>query len=286
MSKIIEFPSNSTFPKNEWNCHIKFLIKSFELANYSIRYNNKKQYAPGLYPIKINNKLIYIDHADHPDNNWYKPNQELGGIRYNPINIQRPIFKRCMHTKFKYSKNTYPLGPLYLKDIKHLQTLLSIGNIYNPYNSDKIIHTGKVYAGANYTRKPIFNQINKGIFDKTILPTLKHWQRFSNCISSLNISGATKYTLDPGQLEPMFLGICIIANDIDSYLPYFKKLDKNLHYVCLNDFLNINECIDYVYQNRDECKEKGEAVYSLLHNTCTPKPMTDWIIKTTEKYYE
>lgn len=290
---IVEFPSSKCFGINEWNIHIKFLIRNFELNNYKVIYNNDfRVTSSGLYPIKINNKLIYIDYADSPDNCWYQFNGNIGGKRYKYEDIVEPIFKRCMHVKFNYPNNIIPSGPLYTKDVAFIENLINKGNIYKPVNNI-IIHTGKTYCAGAYGRKTAFekidhNKLNSDIkFDRRFLKVQDHWSRFNNCISSLNISGATKYTLDPGMLEPMLLGVCIIANNIDSYLPYNEKINSELHYICLkDDFSNINECINYACENKQECKNRGEAIYELLHKTCEPEPLINWIVEKTEEYYE
>jgi hypothetical protein len=280
--------------------YTSFIKSIFEVADYKVILDPSLEYlAPAAFYIKINGKLAFVEMSDFDDEHVYKLDTNSGWTRlhkfYEPETLDVPIFKRSMRPNKKYSDNTYPMGPFYVGnnvDNSDLKTLLSYGNIYNPFDNDGIIKTNRVWGGALVTRADAYSKINKELIPRATmledrLPLYSHWLRHGKCLSSLNISGASYHSQDIGAVEAMFLGVCCLSNDFDMLLPYNKVLEKGVHYIHIaDDYTNINECINYLYDNRNECKDIGNEAYDLMIKTCSPKALADWIINTTEDYYD
>lgn len=292
----LTFPANKSRYYYGYCCSIK---SAFEVAGAEVVIDPSLTYlCPGVFYFKINDKLVLADFSDYNDEyNWgynihgfFRKNK-----MYIPENLNVPIFKRTMTVGNTYSNNTFPLGPYYVennKNCKDLAFLHSIGNIYDPIKGDGIFHSNRVYAQNTMTRGLAKKKINH----KKLLPEVKFitsrvdqytfWKNHSKCISSLNISGASYYAQDKNPIEAMFLGVCIISNNFDMYLPCDEKLDHTQHYICISEgYDDINEKINYVYENRAECKDIGTNAYDLMNRSCAPKPKVKWMAEIVENYY-
>jgi hypothetical protein len=280
--------------------YVSFIKSVFEVAGEPVVLDPTLNYiVPAAFYVKINGKLAFIDLSDFHDEynykieggDWVKQNKF-----YEPENMAVPVFKRSMKVGVKYADNVFPFGPFYVannKTSEDLNILMSIGNIYDPLKGTQILNTNRVWAGALITRKSAFANIdvNKLLpevsFDDSRLPLHQHWHRLGGCISTLNISGAYYTSQDIGAIEAMFLGICGISNNFDIQLPFNNRLQHGTHYIhILDDYSNINECLNYPYENRAICKDMGDAAYELMIKTCSPKALVKWFSQVVEEYYE
>lgn len=295
----LNFPARTKL--KYYDFYVSSVKSSFEVAEHKIIIDNTLKFlAPAAFFIKINGKKAFVELSDFDDEYNWNYDKKTGifyrlNTIYNPAELDMPIFKRTMRAGKEYAKNVFPLGPFYAqnnKDSKDLKTLLSIGNIYDPFNNDGIFHFNRIYAQNIFTRKKAFGLIDKTklnpkayfITDRT--DQYDFWLRHRKCLSSLNISGASKYTQDTGPIEAMFLGVCPITNDFDLKLPYNKQIEKNVHYILVNDdYSNINECINFLYDNRKLCKEMGAEAYNLMMETSSPLKRSEWMAKVVEEYY-
>ena len=295
----LEFPSNNGHPYYKfYTCWIKNV---FEVAGAQVKINPELKYlAPAAYFIKVNGKNVFIEFSDFPDEHRYKIDYRNSTWRkldrfYEPEKMDCPIFKRAHRPDYPYLDNVFPMGPFYVADNSKpdsLVKLLSMGNIYDPFKAHKILHTNRVYAGAVLTRKPAYAQIDRDkllpevTFDTSRVDLFKHYERHKHLLGSLNISGAHFTSIDLGPIESMFMGVCTLINDVDLNLPFGKTLTKGEHYLALNkDYSNINEQLNYFYENRAECKDIGDAAYELMQESCHPDAIVQWIAQVTEEYY-
>ena len=301
------------FAGKKWiNMYLGSVLVNLELANVKVVIDNSLKFCdsdPGCvaFEAKLNNKKLLIDLHDTPDEYYWKVDHRgfsrtnLSGNssqplipRYYPEKLDMPIFKIAIRPDKKYAENVFPYGPFvvqYNKDSTLLKYLLNKGNIYNPFNSNKILKP----APANYphTRVKAFSQINtkllnpKAQFITTRVTPMQYWDAHGDCISLLNISGSGPHVVDKAPIEAMMLGVCIIHNDIDIKLPFNKQLEKNKHYLCLNEhYSDINEKINFLFDNRELLKDMGNEARNLIMSTSTPKARMQWMVETVEEYYD
>lgn len=289
------------------NTYIQSTISDFEIAGIptvvddSIPKSDKNWKNSGCFYIKINGKLALIDFSEYYDeNSWncvdgtWIINPAPLSPRYIPENLNVPIFKRMVVPWAKYANNVFPYGPFYLScSTQEKEEFFNLGNIYNPKDSNRIIHTSRIYAQNIYTRGKAYPLIDKSKLpedinlDQTRLEMQEFHKSHSNCLSSISVSGGSPYTQDAGPIESMLLGVCIISNNFDIMLPYNKRLEADKHYICINkDYTNINDCINFVYNNRNLCKSIGETARNLLLSTSSPKNRVTWIINKVREFYE
>lgn len=292
----VEYPelkANSSY----LHTYLKFPLNNFLLAGAKISFAKDLHFLgakeKGAYvQARINGKPILIDLQDSPREYFgfiYKDKYKA----YDPTKLNMPIFKVNVRPDIKYANNIFPYGPYHVwnnKTTKDLEKLLSYGNDYDPYANNYIINTTstmyphtrkKAYSNLDY------NKIYKDIqFIRNRVPQYQHWDRLSNCLGVLNISGSNSTVVDKAPIEAMWRGVCVIHNDIDILLPHNKQLIKNKHYICLaEDYSDINEKINYLYDNRDMAKEMGVEARELMISTSTPESRVAWILQKVEEYY-
>lgn len=275
--------------------YVKFALNNFILAGASVKYNEDLKFATNIngcvqFNARINNKSIFIDLQDGPTECMGFTNEKI----YEPDNLNMPIFKVAVRPDIKYSDNIYPYGPFHVwnnKTTKDLEKLLSYGNDYNPYSNNNIINT--ISTLYSHTRKIAYskldyNKIYKDIkFIRNRVPQYQHWDRLSSCLGVLNISGSNTNVVDKAPIEAMWRGVCVVHNDIDILLPFNKKLIKNKHYICLaDDYSDINEKINFLYDNRNLAKEVGNKARKLMLATSMPQKRLEWILQVVEEYYK
>ena len=262
---ICKIPSgNNRKPSHYINGYFLATVSEFELAGFKIELDNSLHYSSPCLHLKINNKPIMIDLSDFPDNFHKKAqNRQIvnNGEAYKPEELNMPIFKTAYRPDIAYPKNIFPYGPYYIEDARNrdvFNTLINLGNIYNPINNNNLIKTYKLFGTNVWNTRGIANkQLDKNKLNKNInivssrVDTLAHWKRHGDCFSMLNISGSGKHTVDKNPIQAMLLGVCILHNDIDIMLPFNKRLQKDEHYISINDnYTNIVERINYAYENR------------------------------------
>ena len=295
MKVKVEYPN--LIGGNYLNTYLKFPLNNFLLSGAEVSFvkdlkflNESKK---GAYvQIRINNKPALIDMQDAP-REYYGVIYEERYKAYNPTTLNMPIFKVNMRPDIKYNDNIFPYGPYQVwnnKTTVDLEKLLSYGNDYDPHANNCIINTTSVMY--NNTRKRAYSKLDYGKIYKDIkfirnkVPQYQHWDRLSNCLGVLNISGSSANVVDKAPIETMWRGVCIIHNDIDILLPHNKQLVKNEHYICLADnYSDINEKINYLYDNRDLAKEMGAEARELMLTTSTPERRVEWMLQVVEEYY-
>lgn len=291
-----------TFPIKKfkyYDTYCSSIKVNFELVNAEIVLDPALEYiAPGIFYFKINEKLALADFSDYYDEynwGWDRNGYKMLSKAYDYNNIQVPIFKRTMSVGKEYPAHVFPMGPYFVDNnstAKDLSYLLSIGNVYNPFKGDGIFHSNRIYASGVLNRKKAFDLID----ETKLLPEVRFirqrvsqyqfWEDHRHCISTLNISGSAWHSQDKNPIEAMFMGVCGIANNFDIYLPWNEALDCTQHYVVLKkDFSDINEKINYVYENRAECKDIGNNAYELMQRTCTPEKRVSWMEEVIKNYY-
>lgn len=293
----LSFPSLINCPNrayySSYCCPTKL---AFEMVNADIVIDDTLGYLAGaIFFVKINDKLALIDLNDYYDECSWTYNKEgfhRTGKFYDYEQLNVPIFKRTMITTEKYPDNVYAYGPfLPVNSIDEYKKYLELKNI--PVNSEpnKILHTNRLYAAATITRKKAFDNINlkkllpEVSFDRQRLAKIPHLFRLKNCLASLEI-GACPHAQGSGAIEAFMAGVPVISNDMDIMLPYNKKIERNKHYIFVeDDYNNINEAINFVYSNRSEALERAEAIYELFLNTWHPEPLTKWMEQVVEEYY-
>lgn len=293
----LTFPTNKSRYYNGYCCSIK---SAFEVAGAEIVLDPDLVYlCPGVFYFKVNNRLALADFSDYKDEYNWGYNLEgffKQGKMYVPEELDVPIFKRTMVVGDSYASNIFPLGPYYVennKDSRDLAFLHSLGNIYNPLSGDGIFYSNRIYAQNTFTRgvakqKIDPNKLLPGVrFISERVDQHTFWRNHGKCVGSLNISGANYYAQDKNPIEAMFLGVCVISNNFDMYLPCNEQLDHTKHYICIDkEYNNINEKINYVYENRAECKDIGINAYDLMNRSCAPVPKVNWMTEKIEEYYE
>lgn len=292
----LNFPPNRSKYYKSYCCSV---LVDFQLSNAEIIIDNELQYyVPAVYEIKINDKKALIDLSDYYDHyNWGYNDSEH--YRLNPMypieELSIPIFKRTMLPTVDYPKNVFPLGPYFIADKsspKATKSLLEYGNIYNPLKSNRVISTNRVYAQNFLTRGKALSYLNKSklysdiVIDTHRVEQQQFWQKHGDCLTSICIPGASHYTQDSAPMEAVSLGVCIISGDFSFRLPYNKTFERDKHFVCLNsDYSDINEKINYIYDNRQEAKNIGEAAYEIIRETSFPLPRARWMEQVVEEFY-
>ena len=296
----VEFPPLNLQAKNI-STYVMFAVNNFLLNGDAVTYNPQLKFAtnePGCvaFEIKINNKLAMIDLQDSPDEYRHSSATLLpipGSKIYVPENLDMPIFKVAVRPNLHYYKNIYPYGPFHVwnnSNTQDLKKLLSYKNIFNPFSNNNLLCTAKnIYPK---TRGKAFSKLDKNKIYSNInivnsrVNQYAHWDRHNNCFGVLNISGSNINTVDKVPIEAMFLGAAVIHNNIDILLPYNKQLTKHEHYFCLaDDYSDINEKINYLYDDREHAKEVGEKARNLMLETSTPEMRIKWMIQVIEEYY-
>ena len=293
----LSFPANASRYYDTYCCSV---LVDFQIAGADIKIEGGlNYYVPAVYEIKINDKKALIDLSDFYDHyNWGYDNKELfrlNTIMYPIDDLDIPIFKRQMLPGIEYPKNVFPLGPYFIADKSTPKTtgdFLEYGNIYNPFNSNRVISTNRVYAQNVLTRGRALNQLKANkIYSDISIDTRRvdqqtFWNNHGNCLTSICIPGASPYTQDNAPIEAVVLGVCIISGDMSFRLPYNKLFEKNKHFICLNsDYSDINEKINYIYDNRQEAKDIGEAAREIIKETSFPIPRANWVAQVVEEYY-
>lgn len=292
----LNFPINTSRYYDTYCCSV---LVDFQIAKADIQLEGGlKYYVPAVYEIKVNDKKALVDLSDFSDNyNWGFDRTKL--YRLNPMypieELNIPIFKRTMLPGIEYPENVFPLGPYFVADKSKPETtarFLKYGNIYNPFKSNRVISTNRVYAQNVLTRGKALTQINQNkIYSDIFIDTRRisqneFWESHSNCLTSICIPGASPYTQDNAPIEAAALGVCIISGDFSFKLPYNKVFNKNEHFICLNsDYSDINEKINYIYDNRQEAKDIGQAAYEIIKETSFPVPRANWMVQVVEDYY-
>jgi hypothetical protein len=289
----VEFPVLISNGKNI-DTYVKFAVNNFILAGAKVTNSRDLRFAtnvPGCvqFHARIAGKPIFIDLQDSPTECMGNTNYQI----YEPKSLDMPIFKVAVRPDIKYESNIFPYGPFHVwnnKTTKDLEKLLSYGNNYNPYANNSIINTTACMYPK--TRKIVYskldyNKIYKNIqFIRNRVPQYHHWERLSNCLGVLNISGSNTNVVDKAPIEAMWRGVCVVHNDIDILLPHNKQLTKNEHYICIaDDYSDINEKINYLYDNRDLAKEMGAKARDLMISTSMPERRLEWILEKVEEYY-
>ena len=291
----IDYPALK--PRSYLNTYLKFPLNNFLLSGADVSFCEDLTFLhtdkeKGAYvEVRINGKRALIDMQDGPKEYFgviYEPKYKA----YEPEKLNMPIFKINVRPDMEYADNIFPYGPYQVwhnKDTKDLEKFLSYGNTYNPFDSNSIINTtshayegtrAKAYAKLDYSK--IYPEIN---FIRERVSQYKHWDRLGNSLGVLNISGSSANVVDKAPIEAMWQGICVIHNDIDILLPYGKALVKNEHYICLkDDYSDINEKINFLFDNREKAKEMGTRARELMLSTSTPESRTNWMIEVVENF--
>lgn len=291
-----------TFPTKKFKYYDTYcyhLRLNFEMVNAKIELDPGLQYlAPAIFYFKINDKLALLDLSDYideynwginqKDNKFYRINKHYD---YKDINV--PIFRRTMAIDYDYPDNVFPYGPFIpLKSVQEYEQLISLKNKFDDSNRKKILHTNRIYAGANLTRKQAFAKIDNRLllneieFETQRLNKDQHLQRLETCIGSLEV-GSCPNAQGSGAIEGFLTGTPVISNNMDIVLPYNEKLEKDKHYIYIEeDYSNINEAINYVYSNRQDALEKAQRVYELFLNTWHPEKLVPWMESVVETYYD
>lgn len=289
----LEVPVLNMSAKNI-STYVMFVVNNFKLYGADIKYDKNLSFAtkvPGCvqFYAKLNGKLIFIDLQDSPTEHYGNTNIPI----YEPEKMDCPIFKVAVRPDIKYTDNVYPYGPYQVwrnKTTEDLEKFLSYGNTYNPYANNNIINTtshayahtrAKAYAKLDSSK--IYPDIK---FIRNRVSQYEHWDRLGNNLGVLNISGSNTNVVDKAPIEAMWQGVCVIHNDIDILLPHNKRLTKNKHYICLaDDYEDINEKINFLYDNRSLAKDMGAEARELMLETSTPKRRTDWMLEVIEQFY-
>lgn len=293
-----------TFPGKSWGKYFDGYVRNietiFKSVNSPIEYDStlkhmETPYGPAntIFEIKINGKPALIDLSDFSNEYCYKcvgGKNILLGKMYEYKDYNMPIFKK-MHPDINYSDNVFPYGPLFFAN--SLDVYKRLINYIPKYKVPEkgILHTNRIYGAAVSSRKVAFskinpNKLNKNVsFEKTRMSQSAHYERLKTCTASLEI-GTFNGAQGSGAIEAFILGIPVIADNMDMILPYGKKIEKNLHYIYVeDDYSNINEAINYAYTNRKEAIEMAKRVHALFLETWHPTKLVKWFDLVTEQYY-
>jgi hypothetical protein len=292
----LDFPTNKSRYYDTY-CHAFRL--TFDVGGIPVNLDPSLEYlAPAIFYVRINGKLVLVDFSDFVDEYSWDWSHARGFFRlkkhYNYKDISHvPIFKRTMGVEDSYPENVFPHGPmLLLNSVQKYNNLLGVGSSFDFNKRNKILHTNRLYAASQITRKRAFEILDSSKllsnveFDSDRVEQNQHLNRLGLRLATLEI-GACPNAQGSGAIDAIMTGTPVISNNMDIVLPFGERLQKHRDYVYVEeDYSNINEAINWVYDNRDKVKDMADNSYDLFMRTWHYRKLLKWFEQVVEEWYE
>ena len=232
--------------------------------NYSIRYRDK------------NIAILFSDFFD-PTRSY----RDIDGI---------DIYLKYQYSyDEKYKDNVYPIGPpsgITSKDDYDNYHTLCDQQIYKA-TGNIVVNRQVPYRNALKRRSHVQRllRFEYGDYTKTrCIPQLDYWKSFEKCLVSVTVPGAHNDMLDRGHIQQMGLGVCTIAPQIKTLLPFKRRLIPNEHYLkCESDYSDLISLVEWCKNNRKKCREIGRNAKSLYDSSYAPSSMFTYIDEIIEE---
>lgn len=224
------------------------------------------------FVVSINGKIILIDFSDFQD--------------VHPLVNQYDIcLKYHKSIDISYPSNVFSFSPISFYNWIAYEKLQS--NIRYQANN-MILNMQRAYGNAVERRK----YVKKILIDSKFYPNIftdillqnDFWKAINNCLVGVFVPGARNDILDRGQFEYMAFGCCTISPKLTDCIAFEKKLEPDIHYVqCKDDYSDLIDKIQYVYDNKLKAMEIGTNVKKLFSETSMPSKLVDWIKECLNK---
>ena len=261
MRKII-FPRTTT-PRRYYDVHPAYLLEIFRKLGFLVEFCDDTTVGECAFGVGIDSNEAIFDYWDL----LLTPDDDRVCFKFH--------FSDGIHTP---DGRLFPFAPVSFYD---WDQYFELKNKIKYVAGDVVISAQRPYCDAKARRVKLQATLKSKYGGKAmtaILPQESYWEAINGALVHVFAPGARADMLDRGHIQYLAFGCCTISPKIINILPFWEKLEPNIHYIeCGGDYSNVIQLVEWCRSNKDACIEIGRNAQNLFETTCTPNKLIEWI---------